>query len=158
LGAGFEEMVASEHAASPDEPEETSTTDGSSSETNGFQAACYRFTNGIGSVAATLFEVLIYTFIILTVAVGIIQTLPERKNDFHKLEWIAVVLFTFEYLVRMVGAGADPEFSNPEMSGMRSRISFLFSFYSIIDLAAILPFYIAYAMPGSWVDDHDEYL
>jgi hypothetical protein len=102
--------------------------------------------------------VLIYSFIILTVIIGIIQTLPDRTNSFHQVEWIAMVLFTFEYLIRFVGAGADPEFAHSGKSGTRSRISFIFSFYSIIDLAAILPFYIAYAMPGSWVDAHDEYL
>jgi len=149
LGARFEEMVANEYADPPDEPDDDhGHTNTSSLGTTAFQAACYRFANGIGSLAANLFELLIYAFIILTVTVGIIQKLPEN-NHFHQLEWIAVVMFTFEYLVHVIGAGADPEFSH--QSGIRSRISFVFSFFSVIDLAAILSFYIAsYAIPANY--------
>jgi voltage-gated potassium channel len=35
-------------------------------------------------------------------------------------------------------------------------VHFIFSFYSIIDLLAILPFYVAAALPGSWVDQYAE--
>ena len=44
------------------------------------------------------------------------------------------------------------------MGPIEARLRTVFSFYSLIDLLAILPFYIAEAMPGSWVDQNDEYL
>jgi hypothetical protein len=40
---------------------------------------------------------------------------------------------------------------------MPPRIAFVFSFYAIVDLLAILPFYLAETFPGSWVDRNDEY-
>jgi len=43
--------------------------------------------------------------------------------------------------------------------GFMSRIAFVFSFYSMIDLLAILPFYIAAAAPSLWVtNDYGEML
>ena len=161
LGAGFEETVTSANRDSPDEIQE-SNSNATALGKSGFQASCYRFVNGIGSRAAVAFELFIYALIALTVTVGIIQTVPGYEDSFHQLEWVAVVIFTVEYLLRFIGVGVDPEFSSGNSrsfaGGCWSRVKFIFSFYSIIDLMAILPFYLAYALPGSWVDNHDEYL
>lgn len=95
--------------------------------------------------------------------IGIIQTVSGHENTLSWVEWIAVIVFTIEYMVRFVGASVDPEFSdgtddNAVLGGITKRLKFVVSFYSIIDLMAILPFYLAYMMPGSWVDNNDEYL
>ena len=58
--------------------------------------------------------------------------------------------------MRFVGAGADPDFATGNFWSTRFR--FIVSFYSIIDLLAIIPFYVAYALPQSFVNDYDEYL
>jgi len=55
-----------------------------------------------------------------------------------------------------VGAGADPEFSGS--GGVMARLRFVASFYSVIDLLAIVPFYVAVALPESLVNEYDEYL
>jgi len=60
-------------------------------------------------------------------------------------------------VVRFIGAPADPEFGTGR-NWFVSRLYYIVSFYSIVDLLAILPFYLAIAMPNSWVDDNDEYL
>lgn len=99
---------------------------------------------------------MIYTLIILSVAVGAWQTIPGQENAFHDVELFAVIVFTIEYILRLVGVGADPLFSGN--SWLISRIRFIGSFYSIIDLLAIVPFYVALALPGSIVNDFDEYL
>ena len=57
------------------------------------------------------FELSIYTLIVATVIVGIVQTIPGRENFFSWLEWVAVGVFTVEYVLRFIGCGADPEFS-----------------------------------------------
>jgi len=164
LGAGFEESVASHAEDSPDQEETTATSDNpDESKTSSIQWRCFQFVNGIGSKAAILFEMLIYLLIGITVIVGIIQTVPGHENTLSWVEWIAVIVFTIEYIIRFVGASVDPEFSdgtdyNSVLGGITKRMKFLVSFYSIIDLMAILPFYLAYMMPGSWVDNNDEYL
>ena len=130
------------------------------SDTTGFQVACYQFVNGIGSNAAIVFELSIYFLIAVTVVIGVVQTVEGFEDALTFIEWCAVIIFTIEYTIRFIGAGADPEFSSSDGSsnGIVARIKFLFSFYSIVDLLAILPFYLAIFMPNSWVDNHDEYL
>jgi Ion transport protein len=65
-------------------------------------------------------------------------------------------VFTIEYLMRLIGARADPHFG--ELGPLTSRLRFIVSFYSIIDLLAIVPFYLSWALPNSFVNDYDEYL
>jgi len=156
LGAGFEELVTEEE---DDEIEESSdaanvvSSSPLSAAGDGLQKACYQFVNGIGSKSAMRFELSIYALIIATVIIGVVQTVPGYDDFFSWLEWVAVSVFTFEYLLRFVGCGADPEYSGLSFKRMR----YILSFYSIIDLLAIVPFYIAMATPTSWVDQHDEY-
>lgn len=150
LGAGFEELVESEYEDSPDEEaDENPPTNGSS--VGGFQQTCYEFVNGIGSKTATAFELSIYFLIAATVTIGIIQTVPGYEESLSWADSLAVGIFTIEYIIRFIGAGADPEFSCH--NGLVARVKYLFSFYSIIDLLAIVPFYIARFMP-SFNDDY----
>ena len=122
----------------------------------GIESACYKFVNGIGSKAATYFELSIYFLIGATVTIGVVQTVPGYEDWLSGVETLAVIIFTVEYVIRFIGAGADPEFSTGT-NGFVARVKYVVSFYSIIDLLAIVPFYIAWMMPGSWVDVHDEY-
>ena len=54
---------------------------------------------------------------------------PETQTLLHWVEIVCVFLFTVEYVLRVVVADR--------------KIAFLFSVHGLIDLAAILPFYIA---------------
>jgi len=155
LGAGFEELVTSEYEDSPDED---ANVDPALDEL-GFrsvQTACYQFVNGIGSKAATAFELSIYFLIGATVSIGVLQTVPGYEDTFSAVETFAIVIFTIEYTIRFVGAGADPEFANGS-NGFMTRVKYILSFYSIIDLMAIVPFYIVLYIPNSWIDRHDKY-
>jgi len=58
---------------------------------------------------------------------------------FHLFDVITVGIFTLEYLLRL---GAAPH--DPELAGKRfARVRHIFSFYALVDLAAIAPFYFA---------------
>lgn len=120
--------------------------------------AVFQFVNGDGSEPAKYFEMSIYALIFLAVAVGVWQTVEGQENAFHQVEWIAIIVFTIEYIMRLIGAGADPEFAKPGRSAWMTRLHFMISFYSVIDLLAIVPFYLALALPNSIVNDYDEYL
>lgn len=54
-------------------------------------------------------------------------------------ETFSVIVFTVEYVLRWIVAPADPEFSSSRFA----RFRYVTSRYAIIDLLAILPFYIA---------------
>ena len=154
LGAGFEELVENEYDDTPDE--EPVAPSANSAGFDGVQVACYRFVNGLGSRAAAAFELSIYFLIFVTVSIGILQTVPGHEDQFSAVETFAVVVFTVEYVIRLVGAGADPEFASGG-SGLAARAKYVVSFYSVIDLLAIVPFYVAWYVPHGWVDAHDEY-
>jgi len=79
------------------------------------------------------FDVAIQILIVVSVATFAIETLPGLSEDTLRLlqfsEAVIVILFTAEYLLRLYASSR--------------RLAFVFSFYGIIDLLAILPFYLA---------------
>ena len=71
----------------------------------------------------------------------ILGSVPEIDAEFSaELRWfeiITVLIFTVEYLLRLWVAPIKYKQS------MRPKIKYIFSFYGIVDLAAILPFYVS---------------
>eukprot|EP00936_MAST-01D_sp_MAST-1D-sp1_P001188 g1188.t1 len=108
------------------------------------------------------FNVLIFTLICLTTLEGILDTVDTiKKNDaagsaFDWFEGAAVVVFCIEWLLRIFAAAADPKLRRHGSAG--ARLCFAFGFFSIIDLIAIVPWFLAKASPGGWWDAHDAYL
>ncbi len=84
---------------------------------------------GIGKKFALTIQVLI----IVSLISFSIDTLPNlsstTKSALGIIEWVTVLIFTVEYLLRLITS--------------ERKLSYLFSFYGIIDLIAILPFYLA---------------
>lgn len=80
-----------------------------------------------------VFDISILSLVIVSLMTFSIETLPTlsstAKRWLHATEVIIVAVFTFEYLLRL--AVAD------------SKRRFAFSFFGLVDLLAILPFYLA---------------
>ena len=62
---------------------------------------------------------------------------------FHAFDVLSVMVFTVEYLLRLYVAPEDPEFSRSP----NARLAYLRSPFAIIDLLAILPFYLQALLP-----------
>jgi len=79
------------------------------------------------------FDFLIQALILVSLASFSVETLPnlspETKKYLDDIETITVTLFTCEYLIRLLIADRT--------------LKFIFSFYGLIDLLAIIPFYIS---------------
>lgn len=93
-----------------------------------------------------VFDIFIITLIILNVVMVIADTfqLPVMvKNTFNVVEGFSIIVFSIEYLLRLWTA------TNlyPSLSAPRACIKYIFSFMAIIDLLAILPFYLPYIFP-----------
>jgi hypothetical protein len=156
LGAGFEEVI--EEETQDDTHELEAAAEFQDSELGSeIERKAYSFVNGIGSETAKWFEIIIYVLIFVSVGVGVLQTVQGHEDSFGWLEWVATIVFSIEYLIRLVGIGADPEFAKIK-SPVMNRLCFIVSFYSIVDLLAIVPFYVAIALPSSSANDYDEYL
>ncbi|MEJ2609347.1 MAG: ion transporter [Candidatus Thiodiazotropha sp.] len=79
------------------------------------------------------FDFFIQGLIFLSIITFSIETLPNlvagKRELLRAVETIIVILFTLEYLIRIYVSN--------------SKISYIFSFYGLIDLIAIIPFYLS---------------
>ncbi len=86
--------------------------------------------------AGRIFDFFIYGLIVLSLISFAVETLPDLSDNTKRildlLEIIVVAIFTVEYLLRFIVAD--------------KKLKFVFSFYGLIDLFAILPFYIAHGI------------
>jgi voltage-gated potassium channel len=89
------------------------------------------------------FDKWISTLIIANMLSMIVEHIPALfdpyANLFHFFNLFSLVVFTVEYLLRLFVAPDDPEFSASRFP----RFAYIRSPYALIDLAAILPFYLA---------------
>lgn len=95
------------------------------------------------SLPSRIFDIFIIVMIILTLITVIAETfdIPSFLQDiFNKFEIVSIFVFTVEYLLRLWTA----DLLRPELSPMRARLKYIVSFMAIIDLLAILPFYLPF--------------
>ena len=83
--------------------------------------------------AGRLFDLTVQTLVVLSLVSFSIETLPNLSMPWQRAlnvaEAVIVALFTVEYALRIGVAGR--------------KLSFIFSFFGIIDLLAIVPFYLS---------------
>ena len=96
--------------------------------------------------ASRFFDIFIISLICLNVTLLIIDTfnIPEQARAvFRVVEIISVIIFTIEYILRLWTSNLlYPEYSKP-----KALLKYIFSFMAMIDLLAILPFYIPFIFP-----------
>jgi len=89
-------------------------------------------------------KLFIIYLIILNVIAVILETCKSIYQPYAKLfylfEVFSVVVFTIEYLLRLWVITENPDFSHP----VKGRIKYIFTPLAIIDLIAILPFYLPF--------------
>jgi voltage-gated potassium channel len=85
------------------------------------------------SKSGLIFDYFIQFLIVVSLITFSIETLPENSTDTKEIldliELICVVIFSVEYIIRVIIA--------------KKKIKFIFSFFGVIDLFAILPFYLS---------------
>ncbi|MFY0989492.1 potassium channel family protein [Halomonas sp. C05BenzN] len=86
---------------------------------------------------------LICALILLASLAAILETEPTLRRLvprlFSSLEVVFVTLFILEYLLRLYSVGEDPRYR-----GIGGRIRYVFSIWALIDLVAILPFFLGF--------------
>jgi len=90
----------------------------------------------------------IYGLIILNVVsliVGSYKEIREMNTSYlDAFEVFSVIVFTIEYLLRLWTADQDERYKG---GSFRKRLSFMYSTFGLIDLIAILPFYLPLIIP-----------
>ncbi len=97
-----------------------------------------------GDTASYVFDIFIFSLIFLNVfavIAGSVRSIQVKWAYFlDGFEVFSVVVFTIEYVARLWSCVVDPRFSGP----LRGRIRLAFRPLLIIDLLAILPFYLPF--------------
>ena len=96
----------------------------------------------IGDKDSRFFEIIIQTLIMLNIVSLILETVDwlylPHKYFFHVIDLIFVLVFTIEFALRVWASTATPAYRHP----LWGRLRYAFTTIALIDLLAILPFYL----------------
>ncbi len=85
------------------------------------------------------FDLALLLFILLSILTVVLESVTSIRQEFGgillTLEWIFTIAFTVEYILRII--------TSPR------PLRYVYSFYGIVDLLAILPTYLSYLIAGS---------
>lgn len=102
-----------------------------------------------GEHAAHLFNFFMVALILANVAAVVLESVPEIETAHYAtlaaFDFISVVVFTAEYALRIWIAPEHPAYFS--LSPARARLRYVLSFHALVDLLAILPFYLGAIVP-----------
>ena len=105
----------------------------------------------LGDRTSKIWDLSLFGLVVLNLIAVALESVPTLQNNygswFYNFEIFSVIVFTVEYVSRVWSAPAKRDHENGE-TGLKARMRYIFSFYGIIDLVAILPFYIQAFFPG----------
>ena len=99
---------------------------------------------------STSFDIFIVIMIMLNLFVTLFSTFEESvpyAGIINVIDTITIIVFTIEYILRLWTA----DFLYPSKKRAAATFKFVFSFYGIIDLLTILPFYLPFFFPAGIV-------
>ena len=102
------------------------------------------YSDGKETTRGDTFDKYITILIILNVFAIVLESYPEIENPYHiyfqYFEYLSVAIFSIEYLLRTWTA----PLLYPDLTPFRARLKFATSSLGIIDLLAVLPFYLPF--------------
>jgi len=100
---------------------------------------------GDEKLSGSIFDLSIIILIIINLILVIIDTFKipgSVRVAFAAVETVSVIVFTAEYMLRFWTA----DMLYPELGRGKARIRYIFTFLAIVDLVAVLPFYIPFVI------------
>jgi voltage-gated potassium channel len=125
-----------QHALRPTPPEETASA----------RARAHRILEVAAADDATsrAFDVSLMCLIVANLVAAILETVPslhaEYRRGFELFELASVAVFSLEYAARVWSCTVVPKYGHP----VTGRLRFMATPMSLVDLAAILPFYLPF--------------
>ncbi|TDX10761.1 ion transporter [Flavobacterium sp. S87F.05.LMB.W.Kidney.N] len=94
---------------------------------------------GTDTILGRMFDLVLLGLILLSVLLIMLDTVRGISSKCHEqlliCEWVITVFFTIEYILRIIS--------------IQKPVKYIFSFYGIIDLLAVLPMYLSIFFPGA---------
>ena len=105
----------------------------------------------LGDRTSRIWDLSLFFLVVLNLVAVALESVPTLQMSYgtwlYNFELFSVVVFSVEYIARVWSAPAKRGVDFTD-SPLRSRFRYIFSFYGLIDLVAILPFYIQALFPG----------
>ena len=105
----------------------------------------------LGDRTSRIWDLSLFFLVVLNLVAVALESVPTLQMSYgtwlYNFELFSVVVFSVEYIARVWSAPAKRGVDFKD-SPLRSRFRYIFSFYGLIDLVAILPFYIQALFPG----------
>ena len=105
----------------------------------------------LGDRTSRIWDLSLFSLVVLNLIAVALESVPTLQMSYgtwlYNFELFSVVVFSVEYIARVWSAPAKRGVDFTE-SPLKSRVRYIFSFYGLIDLVAILPFYIQALFPG----------
>nr|WP_294780203.1 ion transporter [uncultured Flavobacterium sp.] len=94
---------------------------------------------GTNTILGRMFDLVLLGLILLSVLLIMLDTVQGISSKYHNIlwicEWVITIFFTIEYILRIIS--------------IQKPVKYVFSFYGIIDLLAVLPMYLSIFFPGA---------
>lgn len=99
-----------------------------------------------GDVVSRIVDIVLVSLISVSVIAVILESVPaielKYSGFFYWLEVVTVAIFTVEYVLRIWCAVDADKYAGSGMGPLEIRLRFILSPYAIVDVLAILPFYL----------------
>lgn len=94
---------------------------------------------GTNTILGRMFDLVLLGLILLSVILIMMETVQGINQKYHAqlliCEWVITIFFTIEYILRIIS--------------IQKPVKYIFSFYGIIDLMAVMPMYLSIFFPGA---------
>lgn len=94
---------------------------------------------GSNTLGGRLFDIILLFVILLSVFLVMLESVQRIDKVHHEIlfygEWIITIFFTLEYILRLLCN--------------KKPLSYVFSFYGVVDLISLLPMYLAFFIPST---------
>jgi voltage-gated potassium channel len=105
----------------------------------GWRKKVYRIIYYSDTPAGKLFDIVLLCAILLSAVLIILESLPgnysRHFNVFYTAEWVLTIFFTLEYMLRLMC--------------IKNNRAYVLSPLGVIDLLALIPFYLSLLFPGA---------
>jgi len=100
----------------------------------------------VGTFRTRLVSRLIILLIVINLIAAVLESVPALEAEYARwftaIEWLSLVIFTVEYFARLWVAPEQPP--SRHLPPAQARLNFLLSAEGVIDLLAVLPFWLVF--------------